>query len=502
MSSSSCIGLFKSLTKQSVMIATATTVNNAAAYRTCNKCKNIYTTTTKSSSSSSSSSHLYVSSSSSSQLQQYKRFTYCTINSQQQTTSKTSIPLDIEDVQKKDNLCTLPSQQQQNIENNVNNKSSSTSSSTSSSSSSSSLNVDKSTSKSTTEVAPTCWCLINCKLKDKCINVSMVKPIVYEAEKGYILGEYKVNYEMSRSDMSKSRKKFVDACVRENNIFIDREKRRLAESEDRDDDEDDDDEDDDNNKTKEEEVKILKEQTTTTTKQEEKKERKETKKLFKTEEEKEALERKYPILNDELTSIGPIHVIYKNEWITTVVEKIEIENKDIEPYFVLKLMTPIRRSNRLTFEIESLSYFSTIEKLLSFNKSVECSDKEFEKMFLTKSSDKITKTDTKWMMEKRPYLREALMTLKTTLLPSLGFGNSGITLTLSKEEVVKCREGNTQLEFPIDTYQLCLEVDSQSSIWNKEPQSIEKILYLYTVILDSLVSIDGTVDIPIDQTYL
>ncbi|EFA74525.1 hypothetical protein PPL_00023 [Heterostelium album PN500] len=351
-----------------------------------------------------------------------------------------------------------------------------------------------STTTTTSEEKPKsqCWCLINCKLESKRIHVSKVKPIPYiiidnliilltiivndnditiynldENDKGYVLGEYNINYE---SPLCESRKQVLDVLVREKDQSI---QEQLLESQQQKNDEE---------KEKEEE-------------------KKQTKSLFKTEEEKEEDDRVYPVLNDTTTSIGPCHILYKNEWIVTVVERTETDNKDNEPYFVLKLKTPIRLTNDLSFNIESLSYFSSIEKLLSFTKSVDCSDKEFEKLFLTKSDSKWTKQETKWLVEKRPFLREALMSLKLHLLPSVGFNNCGINLELKKEDRVKCKQ-DSSLEFPDGVYQLCLEIDSTESIWKKNPETIEKILYLYTVMFDSLASINYIDDAPIDQVYL
>ncbi|GAM21314.1 hypothetical protein SAMD00019534_044890 [Acytostelium subglobosum LB1] len=308
-----------------------------------------------------------------------------------------------------------------------------------------------------------CWCILNCKLQSKRIHVSQIKPVPYlDGEKGYVLGEYNTNYE---TPLSVSRKAVLQEMIKE---------KEQSEQEERE-------QEDDEEKQHEEE-------------------KKQTKQLFKSDEEREEECRKYPVLNDTTTSIGPLHVLYKNQWIMTVVERTETENKDNEPYFVLKLKTPIRQASDVSFNIESLSYFSSIEKLLSFSKSVECSDKEFEKLFLTKS-DSTTKKETKWLVEARPFLREALMSLSIQLLPSIGFANCSINLQLKKESLIKCKQ-DSSLEFPPNVYQLELEIDSTESMWKKDPAAIEKILYLYTVMFDSIVSLGHTDDAPIDQTYL
>eukprot|EP01132_Coremiostelium_polycephalum_P002463 gene2463-3045_t len=312
-----------------------------------------------------------------------------------------------------------------------------------------------------------CWCLLSCKLEGKRISTSKIKPIAYDDDKGYILGDYNANYE--EKPLSICRSNVTTELIKNKDQFL-QEQQEEAE---------------------EERLEKEKQQ-----------ENKKTRQLFQSEEEKQDENREFPVLNDDNTSIGPVHILYKNEWIITIVERIETDNKDNEPYFVLKFKTPIRLTNDVSFSIESLSTFSTLEKLFSFSKSVECGDKEFERLFLTKSQSNSTKQETKWLMEQRPYLREALIGLRVHLLPSLGFNNCGINLELKKESKVGCKKGISELEFPKGTYQLCLEIDNNESIWLKSPESVEKILYLYTVIFDSIVSIGDTDDSPLPISYL
>ncbi|KYR01515.1 hypothetical protein DLAC_01504 [Tieghemostelium lacteum] len=320
-----------------------------------------------------------------------------------------------------------------------------------------------------------CWCMLKCKLQDKRIESSKVKPITYESSKGWVLGDYNANYE---APLTKNRKHLISALIKEKDIFI------LEEQQDK----------------INEEKKLVRDEEEPDESEIEKQEKSQTKLIFQSQEEQEEANREYPVLNDDTTSLGPVHVLYKNEWIITVVERIELDHKDNEPWFTLKLKTPIRQKDtyHCTFNIESVDL---LEKLFAFNKSISI-DKEFDKLFLTKCTGQENKEGTKALMESRPYLRESLMSLKCHLLPSIGFENSDINLELLKDDEVICKQGNRHLEFPKGTFQLCLEITGDESIWKKNPETIEKILYLYTVMLDSIVSTGQTVDSPLDTCYL
>jgi len=324
---------------------------------------------------------------------------------------------------------------------------------------------DKDTTATTT--APSCWCLLGCKLKGKRIHVSQIKPIKYETKRGDITSDqYIGNCDV---ETSQSRKDMIAELCKAKDQYVIEQKQELDEEE----------------KAKQEKLQ----------------EQQEIKKIFSSDEDDSS--KSYPNLTEDDTSIGPIHVLYKNQWVITIVERMETDHKDNEPSFILKFKTPIRQKNDMTFSIESLdTMFSGIDKLLSFTKSVEI-DKEFDKYFLTKSSTVPTKQETKTLLEQRPYMKEALIQLKASLLPTIGFESCSIDVEYKKEKQLGCKQGNTDLEFPDDVYQFCLEVDSnEHSIWLKSPEAVEKILYLYTVMLDTIVAMGNTKDTPIDTTYL
>ncbi|KAF2069046.1 hypothetical protein CYY_009633 [Polysphondylium violaceum] len=318
----------------------------------------------------------------------------------------------------------------------------------------------------TTTTLPGCWCLIGCKLKGKRIHVSKIKPIKYDTKRGDIgSDEYIGNCDI---ETSQSRKDMITELCKAKDQYVIEQKKELDEEE----------------KLQQEKLQ----------------EQQEIKKIF---SEDDDSSKSYPNLLEDDTSIGPIHVLYKNQWVITIVERMETDHKDNEPSFILKFKTPIRQKNDMTFSIESLdTMFSSIDKLLSFTKSVEI-DKEFDQMYLTKSSSVPTKQETKTLLEQRPYMKEALIKLKASLLPSIGFEKCSIDVEYKKENPLGCKGGNTDLEFPDGVYQFCLEVDSnEHSIWLKSPEAVEKILYLYTIMLDTIVSMGNTLDTPIDTTYL
>ncbi|EGC38997.1 hypothetical protein DICPUDRAFT_148240 [Dictyostelium purpureum] len=358
-----------------------------------------------------------------------------------------------------------------------------------------------------------CWCVLSCKLEGKRILSSKIKPIKYEDERAIILKklqqtqqEVQPQEEPKNGNLGDYNKKILDL-----NLPLSNSRKQLIEE---------------MIKAKDQYILEQKQEEEEERKGKEEKERqiKENKQLFQTEETGEE-GREFPVLNDDDTSIGPIHILYKNQWISTIVERIETSHKDNTPTFVLKIKTPLKLSSEYTFSIESIH--STLDRLLSTGKVKV--DYDFDKMFLTKVSSDKDKEFTNWIkclegncaenseqqtpasatLTKQEYinhvrlLKESLVILRNEILPSIGFENCSIDLVLSKDSIVGCKQGHTELEFPEGTYQLVLEIDSNDhSIWAKSPENVEKILYLYTMMLDSVVSMGRTSDVPLSVSYL
>ncbi|KAK5575631.1 hypothetical protein RB653_006764 [Dictyostelium firmibasis] len=335
---------------------------------------------------------------------------------------------------------------------------------------------------------PKCWCVLSCKLLGKRIESSQIKPIKYEDERAIILQ----HHQQQQSDTTLTSQSHYKLDL---NLPLSASRKQLIK-----------------------EMILAKDQYVMEQKQEEDKEKerlekekeKENKQLFQTDDNGE--ERDFPVLTGDDTSIGPIHILYKNQWISTIVERIEPQNKDNEPSFILKIKTPIKLSSEFTFSFESIH--STLDRLLTSGKiKADC---EFDKIFITTVDNDRKKEFTNWIntnntnetnnadnIRKCLLLKEALTRLKTELLPSIGFNDCSIDLVLSKDSIVGCKEGRANLEFPDGTYQLVLEIDSnEESIWAKCPESVEKILYLYTMMLDSIVSMGHTNDVPLPVSYL
>ncbi|KAM9960361.1 hypothetical protein ACTFIW_009500 [Dictyostelium discoideum] len=339
---------------------------------------------------------------------------------------------------------------------------------------------------------PKCWCVLSCKLVGKRIESSLIKPIKYEDERAILLQQQKQKQPTSTPQsqykldlnlpLSASRKQLIKEMISAKDQYVTEQKQ---------------------------EEQIEKERL--------EKEKEKENKLFRTDDNGD--ERDFPVLTDDDTSIGPIHILYKNQWISTIVERIEPQNKDNEPSFILKIKTPIKLSSEFTFSFESIH--STLDRLLTTGKvKADC---DFDKIFITTVGNDKNKEFTNWIntnnnnnnnnnssvnengdnVRKCLLLKEALTRLKTELLPSIGFNDCPIDLALSKDSIVGCKEGRTNLEFPNGTYQLVLEIDSnEESIWAKSPESVEKILYLYTMMLDSVVSMGHTNDVPLTVSYL
>ncbi|KAN0008981.1 hypothetical protein ACTFIU_008868 [Dictyostelium citrinum] len=342
---------------------------------------------------------------------------------------------------------------------------------------------------------PKCWCVLSCKLVGKRIESSQIKPIKYEDERAILLQQQQQLQQHSTTTTTTTPPQTQYKL--DLNLPLSASRKQLIK-----------------------EMISAKDQYVTEQKQEEEKEKerlekekeKENKQLFRTDDNGE--ERDFPVLTDDDTSIGPIHILYKNQWISTIVERIEPQNKDNEPSFILKIKTPIKLSSEFTFSFESIH--STLDRLLTTGKvRADC---DFDKIFITTVGNDKNKEFTNWIntdkdnnsnncnsgdVRKCLLLKEALTRLKTELLPSIGFNDCPIDLVLSKDSIVGCKEGRTNLEFPDGTYQLVLEIDSnEESIWAKSPETVEKILYLYTMMLDSVVSMGHTNDVPLTVSYL
>ncbi|KAN0042832.1 hypothetical protein ACTA71_010462 [Dictyostelium dimigraforme] len=347
---------------------------------------------------------------------------------------------------------------------------------------------------------PKCWCVLSCKLVGKRIESSQIKPIKYEDERAILLQQQQ---QKQQQGQQQPQQQTTETETLEPHYKLDLNLPLSA-----------------SRKLLIKEFISAKDQSVMEQKQEKEKEKeklekekeKENKQLFQTDDNGE--ERDFPVLTDDDTSIGPIHILYKNQWISTIVERIEPQNKDNEPSFILKIKTPIKLSSEFTFSFESIH--STLDRLLTTGKvKADCN---FDKIFITTVGNDRNKEFTNWIntentesncksnndnIRKCLLLKEALTRLKTELLPSIGFGDCPIDLVLSKDSIVGCKEGRTNLEFPDGTYQLVLEIDSnEESIWAKSPESVEKILYLYTMMLDSIVSMGHTNDVPLSVSYL